>query len=121
MIEKIQGRADDLFWGLRKTDGARHFIYQDYISRNIISVSNRIDEFQAIQKDYDHLVLRIQLNPETEEDEKAKIKEELISIIRKVFTDYNCREPEVEVIFAEPLKNINSGKLSRVICEIKEV
>ncbi len=66
-------------------------------------------------------MLRIQLDPETKEDEKVKIKEELISIIRKVFTDYNCREPEVEVIFAEPLKNINSGKLSRVICEIKEV
>ena len=121
VIEKIQGRADDLLWGLRKTDGSRHFIYQDYISRNIISVSNRIDEFQAIQKDFEHLVLRIQLDPVTKEDENVKIKEELISIIRKVFTDYNCREPEVEVVFAEPLKNINSGKLSRVICEIKEV
>jgi hypothetical protein len=50
-----------------------------------------------------------------------KIEENLISNIRKVFTGYNCIEPEVEVLFADPLKNINSGKLSRVICEIKEV
>src|SRR5665647_389653 len=121
VIEEIQGRADDLFWGLRKTDRSRHFIYQDYISRTIISVSNQITEFQAIQKDYEHIVLRILLNPETEKTEKMKIEENLISSIRKVFTGYNCIEPEVEVIFADPLKNINSGKLSRVICEIKDV
>jgi putative adenylate-forming enzyme len=121
VIQKIHGRADDLFWGLRKTDRSRHFIYQDYISRTIISVSNGIEEFQAIQKDYENLILRIQLNPATDKAEKMKIEENLISCIRKVFTDYNCTEPEVEVIFAEPLKNINSGKLSRVICEIKDV
>jgi putative adenylate-forming enzyme len=121
VIEKIQGRADDLLWGLRKTDRSRHFIYQDYISRNIISVSDRIAEFQAIQKDYDHLVLRIQLDPSTGENEKNKIEEELISITRKVFIDYNCIEPDVAVIYGEPLRNINSGKLSRVICEIKDI
>lgn len=121
VIEKIQGRADDLFWGLRKTNRSRHFIYQDYISRTIISVSNEIEEFQAIQKDYGHLVLRIKLNPGTEKVEEIKVEEKLVSSIRKVFTDYNCIEPEVEVIFAEPLRNINSGKLSRVICEIKDV
>jgi putative adenylate-forming enzyme len=121
VIEKIQGRADDLFWGLRKTDRSRHFIYQDYISRTIISVSDKIEEFQAIQKDYEHLVLRIELNRDTEQAEKMKIKEELVRSIRKVFTDYNCLEPEVEVLFAEPLKNINSGKLSRVICEIRDL
>ena len=121
VIEKIQGRADDIFWGLRKTDRSRHFIFQDYISRNIISVSDSIREFQAIQKDYEHLVLRILLDPSAQEHEKLKVQEELISRIRKVFTEYGCFEPEVEVIFAEPLRNINSGKLSRVICEIKDV
>lgn len=121
VIEKIQGRADDIFWGLRKTDRARHFIFQDYISRNIISVSDYIEEFQAIQKDYEHLVLRILLNPSVKETEKIKIRDELVSSIRKVFTEYGCIEPEVSVIFAEPLRNINSGKLSRIICEIKDV
>ena len=121
VIEKIQGRADDLFWGLRKTDRSRHFIYQDYISRTIISVSDKIEEFQAIQKDYEHLILRIQLNRDTEKAEKMIIEEKLVSGIRKVFTDYNCVEPEVEVIFGEPLRNINSGKLSRIICEIRDL
>jgi putative adenylate-forming enzyme len=121
VIEKIQGRADDLFWGIRKTDRSRHFIYQDYISRTIISVSDEIEEFQAIQKDYDHLVLRIKLVSGADKAEQSKIEGELVRCIRKVFTDYKCTEPEVEVVFAEPLKNINSGKLSRVICEIKNV
>jgi putative adenylate-forming enzyme len=118
VIEKIQGRADDLFWGIRKTDNSRHFIYQDYISRTIISVSDNIEEFQAIQKDYKHLILRIELKPMVGRQE---IEKKLISNIRKVFTDYNCIEPRVEIIFGEPLRNINSGKLSRVICEIKDI
>ena len=118
MIEKIQGRSDDLCWGIRKKDNSRQFIYQDYISRTIISVSDDIEEFQAIQKDYDHLILRIRLKPMVE---RADIEEILIRSIRKVFTDYDCNEPGVEVIFGDPLVNINSGKLSRVICEIKDI
>jgi phenylacetate-coenzyme A ligase PaaK-like adenylate-forming protein len=107
--------------GIKKTDRPRHFIYQVYISRTIISASNEIIEFQTIQKDYDRLVLRIELNFGTEKVQKAKIQEKLVSSIRKVFTNYNCIEPEVDVIFAKPIRNINSGKLSRVICEIKGV
>jgi putative adenylate-forming enzyme len=118
VIEKIQGRSDDLCWGIRKKDNSRQFIYQDYISRTIISVSDDIEEFQAIQKDYDHLILRIKLKPMVE---RADIEEILIRSIRKVFTDYDCNEPGVEVIFGDPLVNINSGKLSRVICEIKDI
>jgi putative adenylate-forming enzyme len=118
VIEKIHGRSDDLCWGIRKTDNSRQFIYQDYISRTIISVSDDIEEFQAIQKDYNHMILRIKLRPMVE---STDIQEKLIQSIRKVFSDYNCNEPRVEVIFGEPLRNINSGKLSRVICEIKDI
>jgi len=53
--------------------------------------------------------------------ESADIEEKLIRSVKKVFTDYDCNEPRVEVIFGEPLRNINSGKLSRVICEIKDI
>lgn len=118
VIEKIQGRADDLLWGIRKSDRSRHFIYQDYISRTIICVSNDIEEFQAIQKTIDRLELRIRLKPLADKEE---IRQKLVNSIRKVFADYGCIEPEVEVIFGEPLPNINSGKLSRVICEIKDL
>lgn len=118
IIEKIQGRADDLLWGLRKSDGARHFIYQDYISRTIISISDDIEEFQVIQKDYQSLVLRILLKAGANGPEiENKLKQE----IKQVFTNYECVEPDLEIIFAAPLPNINSGKLSRVICEIKNV
>jgi phenylacetate-coenzyme A ligase PaaK-like adenylate-forming protein len=121
VIEKINGRADDLFWGIRKSDKTKHFIFQDYISRAIISVSGNIEEFQAIQKDFEYLVLRIKMDPGTKKEERVEIEEILINSVKKVFTDYNCIEPRVEVIFADPLRNINSGKLSRVICEMKDV
>jgi putative adenylate-forming enzyme len=50
VIEKINGRADDLFWGIRKSDKTKHFIFQDYISRAIISVSGNIEEFLKRRK-----------------------------------------------------------------------
>jgi len=118
VIEKIEGRADDLLWGIRKSDRSRHFIYQDYISRTIICVSNDIEEFQVIQKDFDRLILRIKLKSLAD---RELIKQPLVDSIRKVFADYGCIEPEIDLIFGEPLPNINSGKLSRVICEIREI
>jgi putative adenylate-forming enzyme len=118
VIEKIQGRADDLFWGIRKSDGTRHFIYQDYISRTIISVSDSIEEFQAVQKDYTRIVIRLKL---TDLNKLGEIGKEVAERIRKVFTDYGCEEPEVVTEYGETLKNVNSGKLCRVICEIKNI
>jgi putative adenylate-forming enzyme len=115
-IENIQGRANDLFWGIRKDTRARHFIYQDYISRSIITVSGDIDDYQAVQKDFTRVVLRIQVKKEAD---KGIISEKLKNGIRDVFSEYNCLEPEVEVLFAAPLPNKNSAKLARIICELK--
>lgn len=117
VIEKIQGRADDLFWGLRKDDNKEHFIFQDYISRSIISVSENIEEYQAIQEDYTKITLRIKLK---EEKDAEKTRNELDEAIKKVFSQYGCIEPKVNVIFGDPLVNANSKKLSRIICNIKK-
>jgi putative adenylate-forming enzyme len=116
VIEEIKGRADDMFWGMRIEDQKRHFIYQDYISRMIISSSDDIEDFQAIQKDYTHIILRIKLKSDSE---KQNISGKLTNGIREIFSKYHCTEPDVEIIFGEPLRNQNSNKLARVICEIK--
>jgi putative adenylate-forming enzyme len=116
VIEEIKGRSDDMFWGIRKKDKTKHFIYQDYISRMIITTSDDIEDFQAIQKDYDLIVLRIKLknNPD-----KSFLSEKLIIGIKEIFTKYQCIEPGIEIIFGEPLRNKYSNKLARVICEIR--
>jgi putative adenylate-forming enzyme len=116
VIDEIKGRADDMFWGIRESDKTKHFIYQDYISRMIITSSDDIDEFQAIQKDFTHIILRIKLRNGSD---KYSLSEKLIDGIKEIFTKYHCVEPEVEVIFGEPLRNQYSNKLARIVCEIK--
>ena len=115
VIEQIQGRADDLFWGIKK-DGNKHFIYQDYISRMIISTSEDIDDYQAIQDDYDNVTLRIKL---IDDRNKINIEKMLIIGIRNIFLEYQCKEPKVNVVFGDPLPNERSNKLIRIICNIK--
>jgi putative adenylate-forming enzyme len=116
IIKEIIGRTDDLFWGLRKTDRTKHFIYQDYIVRMIISSSDDIDDFQAIQKDYTHVELRLRMRNKSDDKD---ITEKLSLGVREIFSKYECIEPEVEIVFGEPIKNEYSNKLARVICLIK--
>jgi putative adenylate-forming enzyme len=116
VIEEIKGRADDLFWGIRKDNGTKHFIYQDYISRMIISASDDIDDFQAIQTDYTHIILRIKLKNNADKD---SISGKLITGIQAIFLRYECIVPEVEIIAGEPLRNEYSNKLARIICKIR--
>jgi putative adenylate-forming enzyme len=116
VIENIQGRADDMFWGIRKDNQTKHFIFQDYISRAIISTSDEIEDFQAIQKDFTNIILRIKLKKDAETNSLSTV---LGQSIKNVFVKYNCIEPDVEVLFADPLPNKNSHKLARIICEIK--
>jgi putative adenylate-forming enzyme len=117
VIEEIKGRADDLFWGIRKDDKTKHFIYQDYIVRMIITASDDIDDFQAIQQDYTHITLRIRMKKNADN----QISQKLINGIKEIFSHYQCIEPEVEIVFGDPLSNQFSNKLSRVICLIKQI
>ncbi len=117
MIKRIQGRADDMFWGLRTDTNEHQFIFQDYISRTIISTSEDIEEYQAIQDSYTEITLRIRLKKGSN---KEKIKEQLIQKLKKVFSKHHCVEPEIKLIFCLPLLNKKSNKLIRIKCNIGE-
>ncbi|MFA6128165.1 MAG: F390 synthetase-related protein [Bacteroidales bacterium] len=116
VIRRIQGRADDLIWGLRNTTRAKHFIYQDYISRKIISISAEVDDYQVIQESFSLIRIRIKLKPAA--DKKViiqKIREGVVDVFRA----YDCLLPEVVIEEGDPVVNENSGKLTRVISNIK--
>jgi len=115
VVKQIQGRADDMFWGLRKDTKEPQFIFQDYIGRTIISTSENIEEYQATQDSYTEIILRIQLKKGSN---KEKIKEQLIQKLKKVFSKCGCIEPEIKVIFCPPLFNKGSSKLIRIKCNI---
>ncbi len=117
VIKQIQGRADDMFWGLRTDTKEPQFIFQDYISRTIISTSEDVEEYQATQNSYTEIILRIQIKKGSN---KEKIKEQLILKLKKVFLKYNCVEPEIKIIFCKPLLNKESNKLIRIKCNIGE-
>jgi putative adenylate-forming enzyme len=115
VIKQIQGRADDMFWGLRTDTKEPQFIFQDYISRTIISTSEDIEEYQATQVSYTDIILRIQLKKGSN---KEKIKAQLIQKLKKVFSKHYCVEPEIKAIFCLPLLNKGSNKLIRIKCNI---
>lgn len=124
VIERIDGRADDVFWGRRvvstgstgadaaSQDGGWQFIFPDYISRAIISAADEIDEYQVMQRAPDDLLVRLQLaGGDTE-----RIVEDVESALCQVFMQYGCHPPTVEVRLEPPVSNPNSGKLIRVQC-----
>ncbi len=115
VIESIQGRSDDMFWGVRAPGEEPQFIFPDFITRKIISVSDDIAEFQAIQKDYTFVDVRAEL---AEGADPEFIRQKIVEGIREVFTRYECIPPEVGVSFETSLHNNSQAKFRRTICHI---
>lgn len=112
VIEKIQGRSDDIFWAKNIKTKKWQFIIPDYISRAIISSSKNIDEYQVIQKSPEEILIRIQLK--SNKTEKEFEKEVLISNIVNLYQEYGCNKPKIDIKFEKPEININSNKLIRI-------
>ncbi|MDD3804352.1 MAG: hypothetical protein PHW02_08230 [bacterium] len=112
VIEKIQGRSDDLFWGIKESREGMQFIFPDYISRAIITSSENIDEYQAIQNSPSDIVIRIDLKDKSKEN--LFESEKLVKNIENLFAEYGCRKPDVKILFEKPMQNERSNKLVRI-------
>lgn len=110
-IKSIQGRANDLLWGLRQEDNQPQFIYQDYIKRAIITASEDVIEYQVIQQDYDHINIKLEF---TQSANKSEIIEKITSNIENIFYKYRCKLPKLRFEESSPELNQKSGKLIRV-------
>ncbi|NPE08417.1 MAG: hypothetical protein GNW80_09075 [Asgard group archaeon] len=117
VIEQIMGRSDDLFWAYRKDTEELQFIYPDYIRRAIILSSDEIDEYQAIQKSFNKVLLRIQIK--TKKINREELTDNLRKNVQNVFSSYNCQVPTIEIKFEQPKRNPKSGKLLRIHREFK--
>jgi putative adenylate-forming enzyme len=60
VIERIHGRADDIFQ-LKGPNGQIRYLFPDYVRRSINQASNDILEFQAIQHSIDSIEIRLLL------------------------------------------------------------
>ncbi len=120
VIERIGGRADDLFWGIRSAEGGAEggwqFIFPDYIRRAIIAASDEVDEYQVIQRAPDSLLVRLSA---PDGADATRIAQAVSSALRRVFERYGCHPPAVEIVFEPPVANPNSNKLIRIHCAFK--
>ncbi|MFA5750377.1 MAG: F390 synthetase-related protein, partial [Candidatus Shapirobacteria bacterium] len=105
VIERIQGRSDDLFWAKHAETGEWQYIFPDYISRAIITASDDIDEYQAVQNAPDNVLVRIQLRPGISHDHY--IDKAVADNITAVFAHYRCVQPNVSIVFGLPEPNSN--------------
>ncbi len=112
VIEKIQGRSDDIFWAKNSKTKEWQFIIPDYISRAVISSSENIEEYQVIQESPKEILVRIQLK--IDKAEKDFEKDILISNINNLYQKYGCKKPNIVIKFEKPEINKKSNKLIRI-------
>jgi putative adenylate-forming enzyme len=112
VIENIQGRADDLFWAKNVKTNEWQYIFPDYISRAIITASEDIDEYQAVQNSPDDVLVRIQLRNGVNQNQFNS--QAILKNIINVFNGYNCEQPKISIVFERPELNKNSNKLIRI-------
>jgi phenylacetate-coenzyme A ligase PaaK-like adenylate-forming protein len=115
VIGRIQGRSDDLFWGCRQDREDLQYIFPDYISRAIITSSEGIEEYQAIQVSPDEVRVTILPSKDNCAGREDEIVEAVSAGIREVFWKYRCHAPEVNVLFGKPKAQWESGKLIRIL------
>ena len=72
-----------------------------------------LEEYQAIQKDYTSILIRIYLKAEN--IDKEQIINNISRNVKNVFASYKCTEPDLKVIFEKPIRNPTSNKLIRII------
>ena len=113
MIEKILGRTDDLYWAQRTDCDELQYIFPDYIRRAIITSSDEIENYQAIQENYTTVSIRIYSKDKN--IDKEQIINSISRNVKNVFASYKCTESDIKVIFEKPKRNPTSNKLIRII------
>lgn len=110
VIEDIQGRSDDIFLSTDR-NGNKQYIFPDYISRTIITSSDDIEEYQAIQIGERDVRVRLMMK-------KGADRKTIYAIVEKniqnVFRTYGCPEPKVTIEEKAPERNPNSSKMVRI-------
>ena len=111
VIERIQGRADDVFWGVRTDSRALQFVFPDYIRRAVIVASDQIIEYEVVQTSPDSVVARIQGCDQEQQERIAKVVEDGI---QQVFDQYGCQLPRVDVAFGALAPSRDAAKRIRI-------
>jgi putative adenylate-forming enzyme len=112
VIERVQGRADDIFLSIDRHGGTQ-YIFPDLLGRAIITASPEISDFQAVQVSLGRVQLRIKTEVRTHE-----IEEQVRQNIENVYSAFNSEPPKVELLDWPPEE---SSKYRRIIRQIRDV
>ncbi len=120
VIRQIQGRADDIFLGIRKESRKSQFIFGDYIRRAIVTSSAHIREYRAYQLTPLKMQILIELQPQYDSaEERTLITQKLSEKIGTLFGKHDCELPGTEITF-EPIEHDFDKKLRRIIRNFSE-
>jgi putative adenylate-forming enzyme len=111
VIERIHGRADDIFY-LRGPGDEHRYLFPDYITRSINQASDAVLEFQAIQHSLNAIEIRLVLKPGTDPAPvEALIRANLAWWAEKA----GGKLGQVSFTPTLPTRNPNSRKFIRVV------
>ncbi|TFH28544.1 MAG: hypothetical protein E4G98_05280 [Promethearchaeota archaeon] len=120
VIKQIQGREDDMYIGRRIDTHQPQFIFGDYIRRAIVSTSDHIREYRAMQENPKMINIELDLMREFQSAEEESIfLTELPSKIAKLFEKHNCEPPDVNIVFKSITHDFNL-KLRRIFRNFKK-
>ena len=111
VIERIHGRADDIF-SLRGPGGAPRYLFPDYVTRSINQASEDILEFQAIQHRVEDIEIRLVLKPGAD---RAAIEAAIRGNLAYWAERAGGELGGLRFVETPPERNKNSQKLIRVV------
>ncbi|MHA1522495.1 MAG: F390 synthetase-related protein, partial [Promethearchaeota archaeon] len=108
VIKQIQGREDDMYLGRRIDTKQPQFIFGDYIRRAIVSTSDHIREYRAMQENPKKINIELDLMREFQTAEEESIfLTELPTKIAQLFERHDCETPEVNIVFKSITHDFN--------------
>lgn len=110
VVERIHGRADDVFF-LYGKDGQIRYLFPDYVVRSINQASEDILEFQAIQHSPGQMEICLEITPGAD---RELIEKQICANLSFWATKLNGDLGEIVFSESLPERNPNSHKLIRV-------
>jgi putative adenylate-forming enzyme len=110
-IEKIEGRCDDIFY-LPAIEGEKFIpVFPDFICRAVIYSSPEIEEYMAIQNNFDLIEILLKSSCEDKNLLTNLVQKSLTEVLEKL----NCKIPAIKCNYDyDKLENPRDKKLKRV-------
>ncbi|WP_312473407.1 F390 synthetase-related protein [Neobacillus sp.] len=113
-LERIDGRCDDLFYGLHKKSGELIPLFPDFIRRAIMFASSEITEYKVTQKTLETIEVKLKINNNDE-----SVKQDAMNELLKIWEHHHLVTPTIQ--FAPYDLAPSDKKLKRVENEMRGV